>query len=88
MAEALDRLELQVERLTSLLAEDDYGESWTVSPVRDKGKVIVTAERGTPNEEGWARTSVVLPLGTLEALDDEALVRQVRIRVKAYRMGW
>jgi hypothetical protein len=86
MAEDLNPLRVQAERLKRLLREEDFSDNWTVEPLPEKSRVLVTAERGRPNEKGWLRTCVVLPLDMLEALDDGELVRQVRRQVKVYRL--
>ena len=87
MTENRGKLQSQTERLERLLQADDSGDNWTVEPLADKARVLVTAERGQFNEEGWLRTCVVLSLDTLESLDDDELVQEVHTRVKVYRVG-
>ena len=87
LTETHANLQAQAERLERLLREGDSSDHWTVELLAETSQVLVAAERGQPNEEGWLRTCVVLSLGTLEALDDSELVREVHTRVKAYRMG-
>jgi len=87
MTETRAKLQAQAERLERLLREGDSRDDWTVEPLAEKSRVLVTAERGRPDEEGWLRTCVVLSLDTLEALGDDKLVQQVHARVKIYRMG-
>ena len=87
MAEIRVKLQAQAERLERLLRESDSKDNWTVEPLVEKSQVLVAAERGRPNEEGWLRTCVMLSLGTLKSLDDGELVQEVHTRVKVYRMG-
>ncbi len=87
MAEVPSKLQAQAERLARLLREGDSRDNWTVEPLAEKSQVLVTAEQGRPNEEGWLRTSVVFSLNTLENLNDDELAREVHTRVKVYRMG-
>jgi len=65
LAETHANLQAQAERLERLLREGDSSDNWTIEPLAEKSQVLVTAERGRPNEEGWLRTCVVLSLDML-----------------------
>lgn len=87
MTEVRAKLQGQTERLERLLQADDSGDNWTVEPLVDRAGMLITAERGQFDEEGWLRTCVILSLDTLDSLGDDELVQEVHKRVKIYRMG-